>query len=434
MQRRKALVIPALLVALVGLPVLAAATERIAAIVNKEVILESDVEDAMRQAMAQYRVDPDDTTNVAQLRQEVLKQLVDEQVILAEAARQGVTVPKAQVDQSVEQQIQTVKTRLGSEEQFRKALEQEKTTEAALRKKYGTELHKQLLVMKMVDREVQSKTTVNDAEARAYFAAHRDSIGKAPERLRLAAVVLAFEPDSAQVRRTRARADSLRTAIVKGKPFADVAGTASDDPSGARGGDLGTFARGTMVPEFEDAVFALKPMDLSKPIRSRYGFHIVQVLEHHSATDSTEERVHARHILVQMKPTPADEERARKRAIGVRDSLLAGGEFASFARRYSADSASRDSGGVLGDISLPNLPPSFQEPVSGLRLGEISVPLKGEAGYYLFKLLGRTPESEYKYDEIKEDLRKLVMNQKLRDAYQRWLDRIRKNVNIEMKD
>lgn len=434
MQRRMALVIPALLAALGGLPPVAIATERIMAIVNKEVILESDVEDALRQAMTQYRVDPGDSTSVAQLRTEVLKQLVDEQVILAEAARQGVTVPKAQLDQSVEQQLQTVKSRLGSEAQFQKALEQEKLTEPALRQKYATELRKQLLVTKMVDREVQSKTTASDAEVRAYFTAHRDSIGKAPERLKLAAVVLAFEPDSVQVKRARAKAESLLTAIVKGKPFADVAAAASDDPSGARGGDLGTFARGTMVPEFEEAVFALKPMEISKPIRSRYGFHIVQVLEHQAATDSSEERVHVRHILVQMKPTPKDEERARMRATAVRDSLVAGGDFASFALRYSADSASRDSGGVLGDIPLPNLPPTFQEPVSGLRLGEISVPLKGEAGYYVFKLLGRTPETDYKFEDIKDDLRKVVLNQKLRDSYQRWLDRIRKNVNVELKD
>jgi peptidyl-prolyl cis-trans isomerase SurA len=384
--------------------------------------------------MTQYRVDSGDTTSVAQLRKEVLKQLVDEQVILAEAARQGVTVPKAQVDQSVEQQLQSVKSRLGSAEQFQKALEQEKLTEPALRQKYATELRKQLLVTKMVDREVQSKTSVSDTEVRTYFAAHRDSIGKAPERLRLAAIVLAFEPDSTQVKRARARADSLWTAIMKGQAFADVASAASDDPSGARGGDLGTFARGTMVPEFEDAVFALKPMDISKPIRSRYGFHVVQVLEHQAATDSSEERVHVRHILVQMKPTPKDEERSRERAITVRDSVIAGGDFASFARRYSADSASRDSGGALGDIPLPNLPPTFQEPVSGLRVGEISVPLKGEAGYYVFKLLGRTPETDYKYEDIKDDLRKIVLNQKLRDSYQRWLDRIRKNVNVELKD
>jgi len=83
---------------------------------------------------------------------------------------------------------------------------------------------------------------------------------------------------------------------------------------------------------------------------------------------------------------------------------------------------------------VPNLPPSFREPLTGLREGEVSVPLKGEAGYYVFKLLGRVPEREYRLEEIKEDLKRIVLDQKLKDAYDRWLDRIRKNVNIEVKD
>lgn len=412
----------------------APASESIAAIVNKEVILESEVDDALEQALAQYRVDPNDSTAVARVRQDVLQQLVDEQVILAEAAKQGVTVAPAEVEQGVDQQMQQVKSRFPTEDDFRKALAQERYTEASLRKKYQADVRKQLVVMKMVGREVQSKTSVNDTEVRAFFDSHRDSLGKNPERLKLASIVVEYEPDSVHVKRGRVRADSLRNVIVKGKSFGEVAAAASDDPSGQRGGDLGTFARGMMVPEFEDVAFQLEPNQISTPFRTRFGWHIVQVLEHNAQTDSTEESVHARHILVGLKPSPADEERARKRALAIRDSLLSGASFAAMAKRHSADASSRDSGGVIGEIPLPDLPPSFREPLTGLREGEISVPLKGDAGYYLFKVLGQVPESEYKFDEVKDRLKEVVLNQKLRENYQRWLDRIRKNVNVEIKD
>lgn len=246
--------------------------------------------------------------------------------------------------------------------------------------------------------------------------------------------MIGFEPDSSQVKRLRVRADSARTAILKGKAFADVAKAVSDDPSGVRGGDLGTFMRGAMVREFEDVAFNLKPMDLSQPVRSRFGWHVIQVLEHLEQTDSTEERVHARHILIQTRINPADEERTRKRALMVRDSLLHGADFAESAKRFSMDTATKDSGGYMGEIPVPGLPPSFQEPLAGLGVGEVSVPLKGDVGYYIFKLLGRVPEREYRFDEVKEELRRIVLDQKLRDAYDRWLDRIRKNVNIEIKN
>jgi len=412
-----------------------AAAERIAAIVDKEVILESDVDEQLRNTIGSLHVDPSDSVTIAKLRKDVLQQLIDEQVILAEAARQNITIPKADLDQAVKDAIKNVRTRLGTEQNFQRALAEEKTTEVELRKKYEPEVRKQLLVMRLVGREVQSKTTVTDADAKAYFATQRDSLGKKPEELKLSAIVVGFEPDSLQVKRLRVRADSLRNLIVgKGRPFEDIARRFSDDPSGVRGGDLGTFGRGEMVGEFENVAFGLKPMDVSQPVRSRYGWHIIQVLEHFAKSDTTGERVHARHVLIQAAIKPADEERARKRALAVRDSLLKGADFAAMAKRFSMDTSTKDSGGILGEVAVPNLPPSFREPLTGLREGEVSVPLKGEAGYYVFKLGGRVPEREYRFEEIKDDLKKIVLNQKLRDAYDRWLDRIRKNVNIEVKD
>ena len=72
--------------------------------------------------------------------------------------------------------------------------------------------------------------------------------------------------------------------------------------------------------------------------------------------------------------------------------------------------------------------------MAGLRVGEVSVPFKRDAGYHIFKLLAREPESEYKFEEIKDDLRQVVMNKKMEDAYRRWYDRVRKNVNVELKN
>jgi peptidyl-prolyl cis-trans isomerase SurA len=158
------------------------------------------------------------------------------------------------------------------------------------------------------------------------------------------------------------------------------------------------------------------------------------VLKHEAATDSTEERIHARHVMVQAKPTPADEDQARKKAIAVRDNLMRGADFAAMAKEHSGDAATRDSGGVLGEIPVPGLPGNLREPLSGLSIGEVSVPFKREAGYHVFKVLARTPETPYKFDEIKEDLRQVVMNKKLEDSYKRWYDKVRKTVNVELKN
>ncbi len=424
-------------VALWGAPRVPRAAERISAIVNKSVILSSDVDDQTRQAAARYQIDPEDSTTIKKLRKEVLGQLVEKQVILAEAARLNITVQPKDVNEAVNGEIEQLKERLGGEAAFKQALVQERTTEAELRKKYEPDVRDQLVVMRTVGREVQSKVTVTDAEVRTYYTANRDSLGKRPEALHLAHIMVAFEPDEVQVKRAKTRADSIRAVLAKPgstASFTDMAAKVSDDPSGRRGGDLGTFGRGEMVAEFESVAFALKPMELSPPVRTRFGYHLIQVLEHYPKTDSTEERIHARHIMVATHASQADEERARVRALAVRDSLAKGADWAAMAKKYSADSATRDSAGDLGEVPVPSLPPNMREVLTSMREGEISTPFKREAGYHIFKVLGRTPEREYKFEDIKDDLKKVVLNRKLEDAYRRWYDKVRKSVNVELKE
>lgn len=410
------------------------AAERIAAIVNKNVILASEVDERFQQAAARFSVDPRDSASIAKLRRNIIDQLIENQVVLAEAVRLGITVSPQDVQAAVDREISGLRERLGGDAGFSRALEQERMTEAGLRKRYEPDVREQLLVSRVVSREVQSKTTVTDAEIRAYFESNRDSIGKRPEELKLAHILIAFEADSAQAKRTHTRADSIRALIVKGRPFEEAARQFSDDPSGQRGGDLGLFGPGDMVPEFEAVAFSLKPNEMSQPVRTRYGYHIIKVESHQAKSDSTKELVRARHVMIGIRPTPPDEERARKRALVYRDSLMRGADFAAMAKRHSMDTATKDSGGVLGDISVAGLPDNLREVLTGLSLNEISVPVKRDAGYHIFKLLGRVAEEDFKFDDIKEDLRQLVLNKKLEESYRRWYERVKKTVTIEIKD
>ena len=83
---------------------------------------------------------------------------------------------------------------------------------------------------------------------------------------------------------------------------------------------------------------------------------------------------------------------------------------------------------------MPSLAPNMREVLTALRDGEISTPFKRDAGYHIFKVLGRTPEADYNYDEIKDDLKRMAQNKKLEEAYKRWYERIKKTVNVEIKE
>ena len=84
-------------------------------------------------------------------------------------------------------------------------------------------------------------------------------------------------------------------------------------------------------------------------------------------------------------------------------------------------------------VAVPALPENLRETLTGLRVGEVSVPFKRDAGYHIFKVLGREPEKDYVYDDIKDQLKEVVQNKKLEENYRRWYERVKKTVNVEIR-
>ena len=289
----------------------------------------------------------------------VLAQLVEKQVILAEAARLGITVPPKDVNEAVDQEIAQVKERLGGDAA---------SSRPSRRRRYRGGAPQALRAGRPRPARhhagrsrVQNKINVTDAEVRAYYQANHDSIRKRPEALELAHILVAFEPDSQQVRRARSRADSLHNVLSKPgtppssrswRPASRTIRAAAAEASGPlRPRRHGPRIRRGGVPAQADG-------DL-KPVRTRFGYHVIQVIEHFPKNDW--HRSACTHIMIATRPSPADEERARSRRWALRDSAGARADFAGMVRRHSADAASRDSGGSLGEIPVPNLPPNMRE-------------------------------------------------------------------------
>lgn len=150
-----------------------------------------------------------------------------------------------------------------------------------------------------VGKLVPGEVEVSESEIRAYYDGNQDAFAR-PATARLSIAALSKSAASADTAAARARAAELRAQIVGGADFAEIAGRESADPgSRAQGGDLGTFGRGQMVPEFDAAAFALPVGEVSQPIRTAFGYHLIQVQER------TGEQVRARHILIEPKPDDA---------------------------------------------------------------------------------------------------------------------------------
>ena len=261
----------------------AAGAERldgIAAVVNDDVVLESDVEEQLYLFLMQAQARPDSAA-IDTLRQQILSQLIDEKLIVAEAKRQGITASPAEISKQIDQAIASKRDQLGGEDAFREQLAKENTTEAKLREKYRTDLERELLAQRLVEKQFPRKRGgVTAAEAETYFKTNRDKFPKVPAEVKVQVIQIPARPDSVVDAKAKAKALEVRKRILAGEKFAKVAADVSDDPNTARaGGDLGFLPRGSLDRRLDEAVFSLKLNQLSQPLRSAVGWHIVEVLE-----------------------------------------------------------------------------------------------------------------------------------------------------------
>jgi parvulin-like peptidyl-prolyl isomerase len=249
-------------------------TPAVAATVNGEPIYTAEVDRYVREIGARFGVDfskGDAARQRQQVARSVLDQLIERTLILQEARRTG----RLASDAAVEDRLRQIAQAFPSPEEFDRALQQQGVSRAELRDRVRFELTVRRI---LDDLRVPAPT---DQEARAYFQAHREAFDE-PERVRVRHVLLRTEPE-ARVALARLRA---------GESFAQVAKELSQDPGTRdRGGEVGLVAPGQTVPEFEQVAFRLKPGELSEPVRTSFGYHIVQVTEKLPAKKATWEGV-----------------------------------------------------------------------------------------------------------------------------------------------
>ncbi len=425
----------------------AAADERIdgiAAVVNDDVVLQSDVEEQLYLFLQRAQAQPDSAT-LDTLRRQVLDQLIDEKLIVAEANRQGITVPDAEVARQVEAAVADAKQRMGSPEAFQQQLQRENLTEEKLRDKYREDVKRQMMAQRLVAKQIPPKK-VTAAEAETFFKANPDKFPKVPAELKLSVIQIPVTADSATDAKAKAKIEAIRKRIVTGgEKFAKVAAEVSEDEGSARsGGDLGYFTKGNMVPEFENAAFTQKVGVVGPPIRSSFGWHIIEVMDRDTVKTAAKRdsigpdgkpviEAHARHILVKVEVSETDVERARKLIERIKADLDKGLDFGTLAQKYSQYKGPHSPDGDVGFVSLGTLAPNIRTGLDSLKVGQVSEILPNQTGFNIFKVTDRKPERTYTYEEIKDELPDAVSQIQFKDRYDTYVKTLRSKAQIQYR-
>jgi peptidyl-prolyl cis-trans isomerase SurA len=400
--------------------------DAIAAVIGDEIILESEVDEAfyLYQIRTGSRVPQDEA---AAVRSEILRELVDEALLVAMARRDSVELAEGEVDAELERRVDAVRARHGSQEALDAALSAEGLTIAELRDIYREDVARRLLAEKIVRQEVHANIDVTWREVEEYYEEHTEEVARVPEVYEVAGILVTPKVSDKAKAEAIDRLKRVEERLEDGDSFEDLAREFSDDASAQVGGDLGTFGRGEMVQEFEEAAFALEPGEVSGIVPTRFGFHIIKSVERGEAT------VHAKHILASVGPGEDDEERARATAESLKQLVLAGRDFGDVAREHSDDPVSKEAGGVLGSFAPDDLSPEIMSVLETVEPGELADVVRGDTGYYVLRLLSHTPPRIASLDEVRENLREFLFDMRVRDGVAALIDRLSEELYVDIR-
>lgn len=306
---------------------------------------------------------------------DVLRQIVQNKLMLAKAEIDSISVSDEQVSAELDARMQYMVAQLGSEEEieryYNKPLSQFK---AELQDK----MREQLLI-KEVSRSITSEVEITPAEVKRFFnQLPADSLPFFSTEVTVGHIVKLPEVSEAQKEEVRERLNEIRQKIVSGEAtFAEMAKKYSEDPGSAgTGGNLGFRQRGELVPEYEATALKMNPGDISQPIESQFGFHLIELIERRGNT------FNSRHILIKPNSSNLDIAEAERYLDSLRTEIVEGKmDFAIAAKEYSDDQQTNSSGGYFlsqdgsNRISVEELDPSLFFVIDTMEVGTISKPL-----------------------------------------------------------
>lgn len=299
MHRRIAALLVAALVGMVLIPAAGVASEEKTpeadrvAVVNGEPITRAALEQEMtpvRQRMGMTGENVDEA-RLEELQKQVLDNLIRRELIFQESQKKGFTVEEA----AVEERLSALKGRFPNPQQFEQMMAQMNFTEDILKR----QIREQLTIQKFVESEIVENIDIAEADAKAYYEENPDQFEQ-PEQVHARHILIKVEENAGEEARAEARKriESVQQKLEEGEEFSALAEEYSEGPSKSRGGDLGFFSRGQMVQPFEEAAFAMEPGEVSDIVETRFGFHLIQVVEGKAA--GTQSYAEARPRIEQM--------------------------------------------------------------------------------------------------------------------------------------
>src|SRR6202167_3707974 len=399
--------------------------DRIAAIVNDGLVLKSELDEQMDAVTKRLQEQKVELPPESVLKQQVLERLILQEIQTQRAKHVGLTISDEQLNGALQEIAQRNKIPF---DQLPTAL----AAQGVDYKQYRESMRKELTLSTLRQRDVIAHIHVSPHELEQFLA--REKSSAANDEFNVSHILLSLPAAATpqQLDEISSKAKDIAARAAKGEDFGQLAIANSNSQTALDGGQLG-WRKGGQLPQFVlDLVVKMKPGDVSEPVRTPSGFHIVKLNERRSGEVAVIiNQIHVRHVL--MKPNELDDdETVRQKLAKLRDRIEKGEDFAGIASTTSADPGSAPDGGDLGWSGPGTFVPEFDKAIADLKVNEISEPFKTRYGWHIVQMLGTRT-----YDST-DDVRKqrafaAIRESKADEETELWLHRLRDEAFVEIK-
>jgi peptidyl-prolyl cis-trans isomerase SurA len=399
--------------------------DRVAATVNDGIVLQSELDEQTLLIAQRLRAQNLELPAQNVLRQQVLERLVMQELQMQRADRAGIKIADETLNNALKDVAQRNNLPL---DQLPEALAAQGIDYAT----YRETIRKELTLQILRQRDVIARINVSPRELEQFLEKQSKMPSEANEynvSHILIAVPQAATPD--QLDEASKRANEVYERATKGEDFARLAVQYSNSQTALEGGSL-SWRKGPELPTFlAEIVARLKPSEVSEPLRTPSGYHLVRLNEQRGQAQVIVDQVHARHIL--MKPTELqDDATVQQKLATIRERILKGEDFAAVATATSEDPGSASEGGDLGWTGPGTFVPEFEQRLAALQENEISEPFRTQFGWHVVQLLGKRQFDST--DELKRQRAFAQLREsKADEETELWLRRLRDEAYVEFR-
>ncbi len=422
----------ATLLALAGVsaPVAAQQTQpldRIAAVVDEDVILQSELQRAVNNIKSQYAGREHQLPPEGVLERQVLERLVLVKLQVARAESSGIRVSGEELNHAVASIAQQNGTDVDG-------LRQRLAQDGIGFEDFRNSVREEIITQRLRQSFAQSRISVSEGEVDAALA--QQSAGGMQYHLAHILVALPDGASAEQIATGQSKVDGIKNLVDKGElDFAAAAVRYSDSPNALEGGDLGWRSLDEIPNAFSAQIKAMKAGDVLGPIRGPSGFQLLKLVEvrdgDNAAATHTVTEYHARHILVRVTDQ-VDDAAAKAKIETLRARIAGGADFQAVAKESSDDANSRGQGGDLGWFPADAFGPDFGRQVESVQDEGVTAPFRTDAGWHIVQR-GATRQTDVTDDNKRAQVRDQIGRRKLDDEYNRFLQELRGDAYVSFR-